>query len=191
MDTIRIGFAMTGSFCTFAKALEQLKLLSQQEKWDITPILSDNAYRMDTRFGTAQSTIDTMEQLSGKSVLHTISQVEPIGPKGMLDVLVVAPCTSNTLAKIANGINDTPVTMAVKSHIRNDRPVVLAISTNDALAAAGRNIGQLMNQRNLYFVPLQQDDPKGKPRSMVADLSQLIPTVEAALEGKQLQPMML
>jgi len=191
MDKVRIGFAMTGSFCTFAKALEQLKLLSQQEKWDITPILSDNAYHMDTRFGTAQSTIDAMVQLCGKEVLHTIPQVEPIGPKGMLDVLVVAPCTSNTLAKIANGINDTPVTMAVKSHIRNDRPVVLAISTNDALAAAARNIGQLMNQRNLYFVPLQQDDPKGKPRSMVADLSQLIPTVEAALEGKQLQPMML
>ncbi len=191
MDKVRIGFAMTGSFCTFEKALEQLKQLSQQEKWDITPILSENAYCMDTRFGTAQSTIDAMESLCGKEVLHTIPQVEPIGPKGMLDVLVVAPCTSNTLAKIANGINDTPVTMAVKSHIRNDRPVVLAISTNDALAAAARNIGQLMNQRNLYFVPLQQDDPKGKPRSMVADLSRLIPTVEAALEGKQLQPMML
>lgn len=191
MEQIRIGFAMTGSFCTFAKALEQLTLLSQQGKWDILPILSDNAYKMDTRFGTAQSTIDTMEALCGKEVLHTIPQVEPIGPKGMLDVLVVAPCTSNTLAKIANGINDTPVTMAVKSHIRNDKPVVLAVSTNDALAAAARHIGQLMNQRNLYFVPLKQDDPKGKPRSMVADLSLLIPTVEAALEGKQLQPMML
>lgn len=190
MDKIRVGFAMTGSFCTFEKALEQLELLSQQEKWDITPILSDNAYRMDTRFGTAQNTIDRMEQLCGKEVLHSIPQVETIGPKGMLDVLVVAPCTSNTLGKIANGINDTPVTMAVKSHIRNDRPVVLALSTNDALAAAARNIGQLMNQRNLYFVPLQQDDPKGKPRSMVADLAQLVPTVEAALEGKQVQPML-
>lgn len=191
MEQIRIGFAMTGSFCTFAKALEQLEHLSAEEKWDIIPILSDNAYRMDTRFGSAQSTIDRMEALCGKEVLHRIEQVEPIGPKGMLDVLVVAPCTSNTLAKIANGINDTPVTMAVKSHIRNDRPVVLAVSTNDALAAAAKNLGLLMNQRNFYFVPLRQDDPQGKPRSMVADLSKLIPTVEAALEGKQLQPMML
>ncbi len=191
MDKTRIGFAMTGSFCTFAAALEQVKTLSEQEEWDILPILSNNAYTMDTRFGTAQSTIETLQKLSGKEVLHTIPQVEPIGPKGLLDVLVVAPCTSNTLAKIANGINDTAITMAVKSHIRNDRPVVLAVSTNDALAAAARNIGQLMNQRNIYFVPLRQDDSCGKPRSMVADLHRLIPTVKAALEGKQLQPMML
>lgn len=191
MDKTRIGFAMTGSFCTFDKALEQAKRLAEQEKWEILPILSDNAYTMDTRFGTAQSTIDTLRKLSGKEVVHTIPQAEPIGPKKLLDVLVVAPCTSNTLAKIANGINDTSVTMAVKSHIRNDRPVVLAVSTNDALAAAGRNIGQLMNQRNLFFVPMKQDDPAGKPRSVVADFEQLIPAVEAALEGRQIQPMIL
>ena len=191
MNKTAIGFAMTGSFCTFAKALEQAKLFAEQGKWDLYPILSENAYTMDTRFGTAQSTIETLEQLSGRSVIHTIPQAEPIGPKKLLDVLVVAPCTSNTLAKIANGINDTPVTMAVKSHIRNDRPVVLAVSTNDALAAAGRNIGQLLNQRNLYFVPMKQDDPQGKPRSVVAELSLLIPAVEAALEGRQLQPILL
>ena len=191
MEKVRIGFAMTGSFCTFAAALEQLKNLANDERWDILPILSENAYTMDTRFGTAQNTIETMETLCGKDVVHTISQAEPIGPKKMLDVLVVAPCTSNTLAKIANGINDTPVTMAVKSHIRNDKPVVLAVSTNDALAAAGRNIGQLMNQRNLFFVPMRQDDSAGKPRSVVADLTQLIPTVEAARRGQQYQPILL
>lgn len=190
MEKTRIGFAMTGSFCTFEKALAQLKLLSQQEKWDILPILSENAYTMDTRFGTAQSTIDTMTELCGREIVHTVPQAEPIGPKKMLDVLVVAPCTSNTLAKVANGINDTPVTMAIKSHIRNDKPVVFAVSTNDALAAAARHIGQLMNQRNFYFVPMAQDDPAGKPRSVVADLSLLIPTVEAALEGRQLQPIL-
>ena len=191
MNNVRIGFAMTGSFCTFAKALEQLRRVSEQGKWDIFPILSENAYTMDTRFGTAQSTIQTMEDLSGREVIHTIPQAEPIGPKKLLDILVVAPCTSNTLAKVANGINDTPVTMAVKSHIRNNRPVLLAVSTNDALAAAARNIGQLMNQRNIFFVPMKQDDPAGKPRSVVADFDLLIPAAEAALEGIQLQPILL
>ncbi len=190
MNKINIGFAMTGSFCTFAKALEQAEKLAQNENWNIFPILSENSYTMDTRFGTAQSTIDKLEQLSGKEVIHKIVDAEPIGPKKLLDVLVVAPCTSNTLAKIANGVNDTPVTMAVKSHIRNDKPVVLAVSTNDALAAAGRNIGQLMSQRNIFFVPMAQDDPKGKPRSVVADFEQLIPAVEAALEGRQIQPIL-
>ncbi len=191
MNKINIGFAMTGSFCTFAKALEQAEKLAEDEKWNIYPILSENSYTMDTRFGTARSTIEKLEALSGKDVIHRIVDAEPIGPKKLLDVLVVAPCTSNTLAKIANGVNDTPVTMAVKSHIRNERPVVLAVSTNDALAAAGRNIGQLMGQRNIFFVPMAQDDPKGKPRSVVADFTQLIPTVEAALEGRQIQPILL
>ncbi len=190
MNKINIGFAMTGSFCTFATALEQVEKLSKEEKWNIVPILSENAYTMDTRFGTAKSTIDKLEELSGNPVIHTIAGAEPIGPQKMLDVLVVAPCTSNTLAKIANGINDTPVTMAVKSHIRNDRPVVLAVSTNDALAAAGRNIGQLLNQRNIFFVPMAQDAPNAKPRSVVADFDKLIPAAEAALEGRQLQPIL-
>ena len=190
METTRIGFAMTGSFCTFAAALEQAKTL-KDAGFDLLPILSENAYTLDTRFGTAQSTIDTLQELSGKEVLHTIPQAEPIGPKALVDVLVVAPCTSNTLAKIANGINDTAVTMAVKSHLRNERPVVLALSTNDALAAAAENIGKLLSRRNIYFVPFRQDDPVGKPRSMVADLQLLLPTVKAALEGRQLQPMIL
>ena len=187
MENTRIGFAMCGSFCTFAAALEQAKLLAE-EGFDILPIMSENAYSTDTRFGTAQSCIDTLQELSGKDIVHTIVQAEPIGPKNLADVLVVAPCTSNTLAKIANGVNDTAVTMAVKSQLRNGKPVVLALSTNDALAAAARNIGQLLNQRNLYFVPFRQDNPTGKPRSMVADLAQLLPTIRAALEGRQIQP---
>ena len=135
MENTRIGFAMCGSFCTFAAALEQAKLLAE-EGFDILPIMSENAYSTDTRFGTAQSCIDTLQELSGKDIVHTIVQAEPIGPKNLADVLVVAPCTSNTLAKIANGVNDTAVTMAVKSQLRNGKPVVLALSTNDALAAA-------------------------------------------------------
>ena len=188
MENTRIGFAMCGSICTFAAALEQAKLLAE-EGFDILPIMSENAYSTDTRFGTAQSCIDTLQELSGKDIVHTIVQAEPIGPKNLADVLVVAPCTSNTLAKIANGVNDTAVTMAVKSQLRNGKPVVLALSTNDALAAAARNIGQLMNQRNLYLVPLHQDDPAAKPRSMTAELTQLLPTIGAALDGKQIQPM--
>lgn len=191
MEKISVGFAMTGSYCTFEKAFEQLHEMSNNQKWNIIPIMSENSYNTDTRFGTAEENIKTLENLTGKKVLHTITEVEPIGPKKMADVLVVAPCTSNTLAKIANGVNDTAVTMAVKSHIRNDKPVVFAISTNDALAAAARNIGQLLNQRNIFFVPLKQDDFVQKPRSVVADFSKLVPTIEAALEGKQIQPILL
>ena len=187
METTRIGFAMCGSFCTFEAALEQAKKLTE-EGYDLLPIMSENAYSTDTRFGTAQSWIDTLKELSGKDIVHTIPQAEPIGPKNLVDVLVVAPCTSNTLAKIANGVNDTAVTMAVKSQLRNEKAVILALSTNDALAAAARNIGQLLNQRNLYFVPFRQDNPAEKPRSMVADLAQLLPTIRAALEGRQIQP---
>lgn len=189
MEKIRVGFALTGSFCTFSKAMEQFDAMIE-EGWDVTPIMSDHAYSMDTRFGKAEDFIRHMEETSGHSVIHTITEAEPIGPQKMFDVLVVAPCTGNTMGKVANGINDTPVTMAIKSHIRNSRPVVLAVSTNDALAAAAKHIGALLNQRNLYFVPMRQDAPNAKPRSVVADFEDLIPTVRAALDGEQVQPIL-
>lgn len=189
MNKIRIGYALTGSFCTFSQTMEQLRQLAAQE-WDIFPIMSFNAYNTDTRFGKAADFIEEMEQLSGKTVIHTIDQAEPIGPQKLLDVLVVAPCTGNTLGKLANGITDTPVTLAVKSHLRNGRPVVLAVSTNDALSNSAKNIGALMNNRNIYFVPMGQDSCNGKPTSVVADFSQLIPAVRSALEGRQIQPIL-
>lgn len=191
MEKRRIGFAMTGSFCTFQTVLEQLEQLAQVPDWELWPILSFNAYSMDTRFGKAADTIAALERLCGRPVIHTIQEAEPIGPRKLLDLLIIAPCTSNTLAKLATGVNDTPVTMAVKSHLRNGRPLLLAVSTNDALAAAARPIGQLLGQRHTYFVPMAQDDPDKKPRSVVARFDQLIPAAKAALEGRQLQPLLL
>ena len=159
--------------------------------YDITPIMSFNSYLLDTRFGTAEANRQKAEDISHKSIIHTIEGAEPIGPKRMFDILAVVPCTSNTLAKLAHGINDTPVTMAVKSHIRNQRPVVIAVSTNDALAAAAKNLGTLQALRNYYFVPYRQDDYLLKPYSMVADFSLLERTIELALSGVQVQPMVL
>ena len=186
---MNIGFAICGSFCTFAQVFPIMETLSSIHK--VTPIFSQTAYTTDTRFGTAQSHIRTAAQICGTDPLHTIAQVEPIGPKKLLDALIVAPCTGNTLAKLAHGIADTPVTMAVKSHLRNGRPVLIAISTNDALGGAAENIGKLLNRKHYYFVPFGQDDPSQKPNSMIADF-QLIPqALELALNGKQLQPMVL
>lgn len=184
---IRAGFAMTGSFCTFSQALDQLPALLEAGM-DVVPIMSETAFSTDTRFGTAQSFIDKLESLTGNKVIHTIRDAEPIGPKALLDVIIVAPCTGNTLGKLAGGITDTAVTMAVKAHLRNLRPVVLAVASNDALAASSRNIGQLMNTKHIYFVPLRQDDSVKKPTSLVAKMGLLLPTVQAALEGRQLQP---
>lgn len=184
---IQAGFAMTGSFCTFSQALEQLPVLLGAG-FDIQPIMSETAYVTDTRFGTARSFIDRLEALTGKQVIHTIRDAEPIGPRALFDVLIVAPCTGNTLGKLAGGITDTAVTMAVKAHLRNQRPVVLAAATNDALAATQRNIATLMNAKNIYFVPLRQDDCVKKPTSLVADMGRLLPAVQAALESRQLQP---
>ena len=154
----------------------------------LLPIMSNNAYETDTRFGRAADFIWEAEDICGRKVVHTIPGAEPLGPKRMIDALVIAPCTGNTLAKLANGITDTPVTMAAKSCLRIGLPVVLCIATNDALAASAQNIGRLMNTKNVYFVPLRQDDPEQKPNSAVADFEQLIPAVEAALKGRQLQP---
>ena len=184
-----IGFAMCGSFCTFEKAVGQMEALSHS--YAILPLMSQNAYTTDTRFGKAQDWVRRVEAIAGRPVLHTIVQAEPIGPKGLVDLLAVAPCTGNTLSKIAAGITDTPVTMAVKSSLRIGLPVVLALATNDALAASAQNLGRLLNVKNVYFVPLRQDDPEKKPVSLVCDFSKLLPTCEAALQGKQYQPVFL
>jgi dipicolinate synthase subunit B len=187
LEGIRIGFALCGSFCTFAKA-KQAALELTEAGADLTPIFSYNAAAINTRFGNAKAHMEDFEGICGNAPLLTIEQCEPIGPKSMFDIMVVAPCTSNTLAKLAVGITDTPVTMAVKSHVRNNRPVVIALATNDALAASAKNIGTLLNYRNFFFVPISQDDINQKPRSCVADFDKLTDTVKAALEDIQLQP---
>lgn len=188
LSGVRLGFAMCGSFCTFSQVFEQLERLKSLG-CEITPIMSHNSYTLDTRFGTAQSNAARLYEITGRTVLHEITTTEPVGPKKMFDVLAVAPCTGNTLAKLALGIVDTPVCMAVKSHLRNQRPVVLAVSTNDALSGSAKNIGTLRNYKNFYFVPIFQDDSTNKPFSMIADFSKLPDTIAAALEGKQIQPM--
>lgn len=188
MDRVRVGYALTGSFCTFKPSFEAAERLVKRD-YELTPIMSYNAFTIDSRFGTATDNRKRLEDITGRAIIHSIEGAEPIGPKRMFDILVVAPCTSNTLAKLVCGINDTPVTMAVKSHVRNERPVVIAVSTNDALAAAAKNLGALQARKNYYFVPYRQDDYLLKPYSMVADFTQLEKTVELALSGVQVQPM--
>ncbi len=189
MKNIRIGWAMCGSFCTHAKALAQLELLAA--RYEILPILSETAAGTDSRFGAAQALRKRLKELTGCPPLCTVAEAEPIGPQKLLDVLVAAPCTGNTLGKLAAGITDTAVTMAVKAHLRNDRPVVLALATNDGLSGSAASIGTLLNRRGYYFVPFGQDDPEKKPRSLMADFSRIEETVAAALEGRQLQPILL
>lgn len=186
---MNIGFAMCGSFCTFDAVFPIMKQLAA--KYTLFPILSDASSTIDSRFGTAQTHIQTVTDLCGKPPMQTIAQVEPIGPKKLLDALVIAPCTGNTLAKLAHGIADTPVTMAAKSHLRNGRPVLVAVSTNDALAGAAENIGRLLVRKNYYFVPFRQDDPEKKPTSIVADFSKIPDALKLALDGKQIQPILL
>lgn len=186
----KIGFAMTGSFCTFDKAFDTARALRESGA-EVTPIMSFNAAGISTRFGTASEHRDKIERITGRRLIETIESAEPIGPKKLFDLLIVEPCTANTLAKLAVGIYDTPVTMAVKSHIRNGRPVLIAVSTNDALAACAKNIGALQNSRCYYFVPYRQDNFEKKPNSVVADFSQTIAAAASALEGRQLQPVLL
>lgn len=186
---MNIGFAMCGSFCTYAKVFPIMELLSRD--YHVTPIFSEAAYTVDSRFGSAKEHIEAAQEICGTEPLHTIAQVEPIGPKKLFDVLVIAPCTGNTLAKLAHSIADTPVTMAVKSHLRNGRPVLVAVSTNDALGGAAENIGKLLARKHYYFVPFGQDDACGKPTSMVADFTKIPQALEAALEGRQIQPILL
>ena len=187
----RIGFAFTGSFCTFKAVLEELKKI-KKENADIIPIMSFNSYNLDTKFGTAQEYIAQIKEITGKEqIIHTIQEAEPIGPKKLTDIMVIAPCSGNTIAKLANGITDTPVLMATKSHLRNNNPVVLAISTNDGLSGSAENIGKLLNRNNYFFVPFKQDNPITKPRSLVADFKYLIPTIENALDKEQVEPILL
>ena len=190
MKDIRVGFAMCGSFCTHKQVLSELEKLCGQYS-EITPILSEACRSTDTRFGKAEELRAAVEQLTGHQAVDSIPTAEPIGPKALLDVLVIAPCTGNTLAKLAGGITDTAVTMAAKAHLRNGRPVVIAMAPNDGLSAAARNIGELLVRKNYYFVPFGQDDPEKKPCSLMADFSRIGETVDAALEGRQIQPILL
>ncbi|MBR2705344.1 MAG: dipicolinate synthase subunit B [Clostridia bacterium] len=185
----RIGITMTGSFCTFSKVIEQIRELAKRGA-DIIPIMSFNSSKLDTKFGKAKDFVSEIEQISGKKVIDTIQGAEPIGPKKMTDIMLVAPCSGNTIAKIANNIIDTPATMAIKSHLRNENPVVIAISTNDGLSGSAENIGKLLNRNNFFFVPFRQDNPITKPRSLVFDEKYIINTIEEALENRQLQPIL-
>lgn len=182
-----IGYAFCGSFCTISKSMKILRELAAEGN-DIMPIVSDAVYTTDTRFGKACDTIAEIERICGKKALHTIVEAEPIGPNGFLDVLIIAPCTGNTLAKIACGITDTPVTMAAKAQLRTGKPVVIALASNDALSANLQNIAKLTLRKNVYFVPMFQDDTKNKPDSLICDFSQLKAAVVSALRGKQIQP---
>ena len=190
MQNIRVGFALTGSFCTLEKTLSAMEETARRYP-NILPILSEATAGTDTRFGRAGEWRERVADICGPGYIGSVREAEPIGRRQLLDVLVIAPCTGNTLAKLAAGIADTAVTMAAKAHLRNGRPVVVAVSTNDGLAGAGRNIAELMCRKHYYFVPYRQDDPEGKPTSLVADMTKLADTVTAALEGKQLQPVLL
>lgn len=191
MEKETVGFAVCGSFCTFKKVIPQMKKLTD-EGYKVIPIMSHTAYTTDTRFGKARDFNEEIEQICKENIIYTISGAEPIGPKQLLDVLVIAPCTGNTLGKLANGISDTSVTLATKAHLRNGRPVIIAVSTNDALGTSAKNIGLLMNSKNIYFVPMQQDDYINKPNSIVADFKFIPDTVREVLAAKvQPQPILL
>lgn len=190
MNAVRVGFAMCGSFCTFSKALKQMEILLQAG-YEVIPIMSFNAYSTDTRFGKAEDIRNQIENLCNKRIICSISDAEPIGPKKMTDIMLVAPCTGNTAAKLANAVTDTPVTMAVKSHLRQSKPVLISIATNDALGASAQNIGKLMNTRHFYFVPFTQDNPQIKPNSLVADFTKIPQSLEYALNEQQIQPIFL
>lgn len=185
-----IGFAMTGSFCTFKKVLEEMERLAEAGA-RLVPIMSRNACTTDTRFGRAADICERVEGICGRHIISTVAEAEPIGPKGYLDLLIIAPCTGNSLAKLAAGIADTSVTMAAKAHLRNSKPVLVAVSTNDGLANAAKNIGSLMNYKNICFVPFRQDDYIKKPTSVVADMTRILPAAKEALEGRQIQPVLL
>ena len=190
MDHRHIGFALCGSFCTHARALETLETVKARFG-DVTGILSDASAGWDTRFGTAQALRERIETVTGHGVIDSVNKAEPIGPKALLDALVICPCTGNTLGKLASGVADSTVTLAAKAHLRNGRPLIIAVSTNDALASSAKSIGVLLDKKHVYFVPFRQDDPQGKPTSLVADFSLVPDTVAAALKGEQLQPLLL
>ena len=187
-EKLKLGLALCGSYCTYEKlfaAAEKLKA-----DYELFPIMSETAAATDSRFGTAAGHIERLEALCGRAVIKSIREAEPLGPKLQLDALIIAPCTGNTLAKLAHGITDSAVTMAAKAHLRNGRPLVIAFSTNDGLSGSAENIGRLLNRRHVYFVPFGQDDPENKPRSLQADFSLLGETAAAAIRGEQLQPIL-
>ncbi len=190
LEGVRVGFAITGSFCTFAKTIPQIEILVK-EGADVLPIISESVDKYDTRFGTSDDLKKKLTLITGKKPISTIVEAEPIGPKGLLDILVIAPCTGNTISKIANAITDGPVTMACKAHLRNMRPVVIAVSTNDGLSTNAKNIGTLLNMKNIFMVPFGQDDPIKKCTSLVADFDQILFAVQNALQNIQMQPVLV
>ena len=186
----KIGFTLTGSFCTFQKVIPKMKEIKKLGA-EIIPIMSFNSYNLDTKFGKAKDFIEEIENITGKEIIHTIQGAEPIGPKKMTDLMIIAPCSGNTMAKLACDIIDTPATMAAKSHLRNNRPLVIAPSTNNGLSGNAENIGKLLNRKNYYFVPFRQDNPITKPRSIVFDTEYIIRTIEYALDGEQISPILI
>lgn len=186
----KIGFVLTGSFCTFSKVIPKIKELKKLGA-DIIPIMSYNSYELDTKFGKAENFIKEIEEISEKKIIHTIQDAEPIGPKHLTDIMIVAPASGNTMSKLACDIIDTPSLMAVKSHLRNNLPVVICPSTNNGLGANLVSIGKLINRKNYYFVPFRQDNPITKPRSIVFDADYIVKTIEAALDGEQIEPILL
>ena len=190
LEGVKTGFALTGSFCTFAKVMLEIENIVK-EGAEVYPIISQSVDKLNTRFGKAEEFKRRIKEITGRDVIASIVDAEPIGPKSLLDVLLVAPCTGNTISKIANAVTDTPVTMAVKAHLRNQKPVILAISTNDGLGINARNIGLLLNTKNIYLVPFGQDDHIKKPNSLVSKTDMIIPTILEALRGKQIQPLLI
>lgn len=189
-DNITVGLVITGSFCTFKKIIAVIQSLKDRGM-NVVPVFSENVQSIDNRFNNASDFIKEVEELTQQKGIYSITEAEPIGPKALFDVVVIAPCTGNTMAKLANGITDTTALMSAKAHLRNNRPLVLAISTNDALGMNLKNIGQLMNVKNIYFVPFGQDNYNKKPNSMVAHLDRTVDTVISALAGEQLQPVVV
>lgn len=185
---LKIGYALTGSFCTFSQSFDQAQKLVDMGA-ELLPVMSENSVSTDTRFGTAEENIRKLREICGRDVISDIAAAEPIGPKNMTDLMIVAPCTSNTAAKLANGITDTVVTMAVKSHLRSGKPVLLAIASNDSLLGSAKNLGELFNRKNYYFVPMLQDDWINKPASLVAEFDMIPEAAEAAMKGIQLRPL--
>lgn len=189
-EGVKIGFVFTGSFCTFSKVIPKMKLLVKSGA-KIIPIMSFNSYNLDTKFGKAKDFIEKIENITGNSIIHSITDAEPIGPKNMTDIMIIAPCSGNTMAKLSYDIIDTPATMAAKSHLRNNRPLVIAPSTNNGLSGNAENIGRLLNRKNYYFVPFRQDNPITKPRSIVFDEEYIIKTLEYALSNEQISPILI
>ncbi len=187
---MKIGYALCGSFCTFSQAIEQLESLSRSEN-ELVPIMSFNAYSTDTRFGKAADHINRIESICRRRMINTIADAEPLGPKEKLDLLIISPCTGNTLAKLAAGITDTPVTMAAKAHLRCDRPLLIALATNDGLSANLSNLNAMQKRKSVYLVPMNQDDPEKKPHSLVCDFSLMPKAAQSALRGEQLRPLFL